>query len=244
MHIETTNYRVFIARAEADVLRAQEFRGRVFRGYTDGAADYDAFDKNYQHVLIETQDTNRLVGCFRVLLVPDGAGVDTSYSALFYGLDKFAALSGAKMEIGRFCIDPTVSDPNLLRVAWAAITQMVDAHNVEYLFGCSSFPGTQADGYRDAFALLKTRHLAPEVWRPVVKAAHTYAFATTLADVRPSISDANKSLPALLRTYLSLGGLVSDHAVIDADLNTLHVFTSVAIATIPDKRKQTLRALI
>ena len=32
-------------------------------------------------------------------------------------------------------------------------------------------------------------------------------------------------LPPLLKFYLRLGGKVSDHAVIDRDLDTLHVFT-------------------
>ena len=36
---------------------------------------------------------------------------------------------------------------------------------------------------------------------------------------------ANNFLPPLLKFYLRLGGKVSDHAVIDRDLDTLHVFT-------------------
>ena len=35
----------------------------------------------------------------------------------------------------------------------------------------------------------------------------------------------NNFLPPLLKFYLRLGGKVSDHAVIDRDLDTLHVFT-------------------
>ena len=34
-------------------------------------------------------------------------------------------------------------------------------------------------------------------------------------------------LPPLLKFYLRLGGKVSDHLVIDKDLDTLHVFTFV-----------------
>jgi len=46
-----------------------------------------------------------------------------------------------------------------------------------------------------------------------------------------------------LRTYLGMGGWVSDHAVIDRDLGTLHVFTGVEVAAIPDRRKRALRAM-
>jgi hypothetical protein len=40
-----------------------------------------------------------------------------------------------------------------------------------------------------------------------------------------------------------MGGWVSDHAVIDAEMATLHVFTGVEITTIPPARKRLLRAL-
>jgi hypothetical protein len=41
-----------------------------------------------------------------------------------------------------------------------------------------------------------------------------------------------------------LGGWVSDHAVIDPDLDTLHVFTAVEVARIPPARARALRALV
>jgi hypothetical protein len=49
-------------------------------------------------------------------------------------------------------------------------------------------------------------------------------------------------MPPLLRTYLMMGGWVSDHAVVDDHMNTLHVFTGVEIGAIPPVRKRLLRA--
>jgi hypothetical protein len=40
-----------------------------------------------------------------------------------------------------------------------------------------------------------------------------------------------------------MGRWVSDHAVIDHDLGTLHVFTGVEIAAIPPARARALRAI-
>jgi putative hemolysin len=48
-------------------------------------------------------------------------------------------------------------------------------------------------------------------------------------------------MPPLLRSYLMMGGWVSDHAVIDAELDTLHVFTGVEIARVPEARARLLR---
>mgnify|MGYP006206379873 CR=1 FL=1 len=49
------------------------------------------------------------------------------------------------------------------------------------------------------------------------------------------------AMPPLLKTYLLMGGWVSDHAVVDRDLNTLHVFTGLEIRAIPEGRARALR---
>jgi len=144
--------------------------------------------------------------------------------------------------LGRFCIHPEWQDPDILRVAWAAMTGYVDWEGVELLFGCSSFQGTDGYEFADAFALLKARHLAPERWRIGVKAERVFDYAQAL-DQRPDLKRAQAAMPPLLRTYLIMGGWVSDHAVIDADLGTVHVFVGVEIAAVPPARARALRGL-
>ena len=75
---------------------------------------------------------------------------------------------------------PDWRDPDILRVAWGAMTAYVDDTGVEMLFGCSSFHGTEAEAYHDAFAMLKDRHLAPKRWLPRVKAPNVFRFAQKL----------------------------------------------------------------
>ena len=145
------------------------------------------------------------------------------------------------VEIGRFCVHPEARDPDILRTAWAAMTRYVDENNVEMLFGCSSFKGTDADAYADAFAMLKDRHLAPRRWWPQVKAPSVFRFAQALRRRRPDTGRAMRAMPPLLRTYLLMGGWVSDHAVVDRQMNTLHVFTGLEVSAIPPARKRLLR---
>ena len=71
------------------------------------------------------------------------------------------------------------------------------------------------------------RHLAPKRWLPRVKAPDVFRFARALRRFRPDAKRAMLAMPPLLRTYLLMGGWVSDHAVVDRDLNTLHVFTGL-----------------
>jgi len=129
-----------------------------------------------------------------------------------------------------------------LRVAWGALTRFVDDNGVEMLFGCSSFKGTAAGAYYDAFALLRERHLAPKRWLPKIKAPTVFRFAEKLR-LKPDARRALLGMPPLLRSYLAMGGWVSDHAVVDRDMNTLHVFTGLEIQAIPPARKRLLRAV-
>ena len=110
------------------------------------------------------------------------------------------------------------------------------------LFGCASFHGTEAAQYRDAFAMLRARHVAPKRWLPKVKAPRVFRFSR-LAQYLPDAKEAMRRMPPLLRTYLLMGGWVSDHAVVDGQMNTLHVFTGLEIAAIPPARARLLRAV-
>ncbi|MBY6114474.1 GNAT family N-acetyltransferase [Mameliella alba] len=239
MMLSRGRYRARMADGALDIDAAQVLRGRAFHG---GGRDVDTFDSVCDHVLIEDARTGALVCCFRFLPLASGGEIGRSYSAQYYELSALEAFEGRMVEMGRFCIDPDLQDPDILRVAWGAMTTYVDAQGVEMLFGCASFSGTDARDYYDAFAMLKARHLAPRRWLPRVKAPNVFRFAQRLRR-QPDAKKAMLRMPPLLRTYLMMGGWVSDHAVVDAKMNTLHVFTGVEIAAIPPARKKLLRAV-
>jgi len=239
-------YQSRLADGPADIEAAQRLRYRSFIAGRGAAArkngrDADVFDALCEHVLVEDQRSGRLVCCFRLMPLATGAEIGQSYAAQFYDVSSLAAYEGRMVEMGRFCIDPDFArDPDILRVAWGAMTRFVDETGVDMLFGCSSFQGTETESYLDAFAMLKERHLAPKRWLPKVKAPKVFRFASRLRR-RPDLKAAMKSMPPLLRTYLMMGGWVSDHAVVDHDLNTLHVFTGLEIAAVPPARARALR---
>jgi putative hemolysin len=243
-------YAVRLAGSEADVRAAQrlrfvafiEGRGAALDGPRAEGLDADDLDPACHHMLVEDRRTGRLVCCFRLLPLANGAEIGRTYSARYYDLDALTAYPDSMVEMGRFCIHPEHrGDPGVLRVAWQAMTRYVDERRVGMLFGCSSFQGVDAEAYMDAFALLKERHLAPKRWLPRVKAPKVFRFATLLRLRRPDMKLAMRHMPPLLRSYLVMGGWVSDHAVIDNDLNTLHVFTGVEIARVPPGRARLLR---
>ncbi|MEM9043144.1 MAG: GNAT family N-acyltransferase [Pseudomonadota bacterium] len=243
-------FRARLAEGADDVLACQQLRYLTFietRGVNNGSnedrLDMDEFDSDCAHVMVEESRSGQLVCCFRMLPMADGSEISRSYAAKYYELSNLQDYPGKMVEMGRFCIHPAWKDANILRVAWAAMTKFVDEEDVELLFGCSSFYGVDAEEYADAFALLKEKHIAPNRWLPRVKAPRVFPFKKRFRLRKPNLKLAMKGMPPLLRTYLVMGGWVSDHAVIDNELNTLHVFTGVEIKRVPPKRARLLRGL-
>ena len=116
---------------------------------------------------------------------------------------------------------------------------MVDLYGAAILFGCSSFSGTDPLRYAAAFDLLGAKHASPRI---STLADETIGFQTSQKNPADR-AVALGQIPPLLRTYLSMGGWVSDHAVVDREMNTLHVFTGLEIAAIPPARAKALRAI-
>ncbi|QBX35627.1 GNAT family N-acetyltransferase [Paracoccus liaowanqingii] len=242
-------YRARLAATPDDLRASQRLRWLAFVARTgqadDGQAlDADALDDDCHHMLIEEAATGALVCSYRFLPLADGSQIARSYSAQFYDLEALGRFDGPMVEMGRFCLHPDCRDPQVIRVAWAALTRFVEETGVEMLFGCSSFIGCEPETHAEAFAMLKERHLAPRRWWPRVKAPKVFRFARALRLRQPDPKQAMAMMPPLLRSYLAMGGWVSDHAVVDPVLKTMHVFTGVEIRAIPPARRRLLNAML
>ncbi len=241
-------YTVRLAINGDDVRKAQALRHLTFIDGTGAATrstaiDTDDYDAICDHILIEDAKTGDLACCFRLLPLENGAEIDASYSSQFYDLEALRSFPDRVVEMGRFCTHPDHRTGEVLRIAWSAMTRYVDAREIKLMIGCSSFHGVDAETYKDAFALLKDNHLAPTCWLPRPKAANIFEFARKLSLRRPDKRQGMRLMPPLLRGYLSMGGWVSDHAVIDHDMNTLHVFTGLEISRVPDRISKALRRI-
>ncbi|MBI1172776.1 GNAT family N-acetyltransferase [bacterium] len=219
---------------EDDLTEAQALRHLAFRPGLGLGLDQDDHDALCRHLLVR-EGAGALVACCRLQAFEDGTSLAASYSAQFYDLARLSAFPGARMELGRFCLHPAWHDPDILRLIWAMLTAIVDAERVTLLFGCSSFPGADPARHLAALAALRD-FVAPPDLAPGPR-------ARLRVDLPPGGGDPS-GLPALLRTYLAMGGWVSDHAVIDHDMDTLHVLTGLETARVSPARARALRAIV
>lgn len=221
MEIEAGRWRVRLTDV-AGAPAALALRARIFRG---GSCDRDAFDADARHLVIVGEGGDA-VACAR-LSVQVGDAVNRGYSARFYDLSAFARTFPRALEVGRIGFAPGPADPDVPQLVLAAVARVVEEERVTALHGCTSFP--LADACLGGLA----RHVAPSDWAP-----------TRIAPETRALSGPDGSLPPLLRSYLSLGARVSDHAVVDRDLGTVHVHTALPVADIPRGRARLLSGML
>ncbi len=240
--VRVGRYCARFALSKDDLLAAQELRYKCFNLSNDKGLDVDEFDSICRHVLVENLENGKLICCYRIMSFPDGKDITRSYSSRFYDLGSIENFPKPMIEVGRFCIDPVTTDHQVVLAAWVALTQLVDENGIEFLFGCSSFEGIDKEKYLHCFAFLREKHIAPEHWLPKVKAAQVISYSEANC-CKVNKKKALLNMPPLLKSYLSMGAWVSDHAVVDYSMKTLHLFTGVEVSKIPRRRKQFLRNL-
>ena len=226
-----------LAEGPGDLDRVMAFRRMAFPRV--GGREEDAQDALSAHVIVEGE--TGMLAYFRVMLFGWGAGLAQGYAARFYDVGPLAGYARPIAEIGRFCVTPGGVHPDVLRLAWGAMARLVDAGKAGLLVGCSSFRGAGWEMHRAGLALLAAEFVGPGAHLPGRKAAEVVDLASAgpLGDRRAALA----GLPPLLRTYLGMGAWVSDHAVVDRDLDTLHVFTCVEVDQVPAARAASLRAV-
>lgn len=229
--LEFGPYRAVIGTCRASRDLALSLRASVFR---NGVSDVDQFDALCLHGCV-AKGTDAAKVAFRARLIASPETLADSYSGQHYDLSPLQRLQGPFLELGRFCQSEGPPDVTALRLAWAALGVLVDRHDIQMMMGCSSFSGADAKAHSAELAFLRANHVGPAALRPKRLSPKAIDLPTDFAS--------SKGLPQLLRSYLGMGGWVSDHAVLDCDLNRLHLFTGLAIAAIPEPRKARLRAL-
>ena len=224
-------YGVKLAETPAEVKQCQRLRHLCF--HKAPGVDDEEIDRHCTHIMVAGPDG--LVATCRVLYIEQDFHI--SYAAQRYDIEELSGF-GPFLELGRFCVLPDVLDGDILRLIWGGLAKIVDDRGIKMLFGCASFPGADPQDHAAALGLLSRRFQAPAEFRVGRRAE-----AVSLSDFEAAEGNALEQLPPLLRTYLTMGGWVSDHAVIDHDLDTIHVFCALEIDKIPPARARALRSI-
>jgi putative hemolysin len=141
---------------------------------------------------------------------------------------------GEILELGRSCIESNARNTATMQMLWRGIALYAFHYNIQMMFGCASFPGTDPTQHAQPLSYLYHHHLAPPETR-VRAVASRYVKMDVLEAGSYDPRKALARVPPLIKGYLRLGGLVGDGAVIDPEFNTTDVFITVKTGSMTEK---------
>ena len=240
MNIDAPHLTLTLATTEQDRLAAERLRYEVFVEELggdgplvdhEGRFERDKFDPDFDHLILidETRDRDALdhvVGVYRVM--PGGAGTGF-YSEDEYDLTLLKDSGRRLLELGRSCVRDGYRNGLALHLLWSGLADYAQKRDIEVLFGVASLHGTDVAALAGPLSLLHHNHLAP----PELRVRAQEAVFQPMDLMPPEKIDrvaAMRAVPALIKSYLKLGGFVGEGAFVDHAFNTTDVCLVIDIA--------------
>jgi putative hemolysin len=246
---------VRLAETDHEVMQAQQLRFEVF--YEEMSAvpsaemaasrrDFDKYDDVCDHLLVVDRDAHGpdgqplVVGTYRLTREKDAARVGGFYTAGEFDLS--AMLKGLPagfryLELGRSCILKSYrARPGTMQLLWKGLMAYVARFDIELMFGCASFTGTDPEALALPLSYLHHFHPMPE--HLAVKARpELYVPMNRIPADRIDAREGIRSLPAILKGYVRAGCCIGDGAVVDRQFDTTDVFIFFPLSGIDARYK-------
>lgn len=239
-------FRTAMARGADDLRCAQMLRYEVFVRELGGVGalvdhatglEQDRFDPFFDHLLLWDDAVDRVVGVYRMLRAEGAAEAGQYYSEDEYDLGPLHATGRKLLELGRSCVHAEYRGGPAMYHLWNGLADYVARHNIEILFGVASFHGTDTAALAQPLSLLHHRHLAPEPLRVTARAPHAQAM-DLVDECHIDRRAAMLEVPALIKAYLRLGGVVGQGAYVDHAFNTTDVCLIMEIAGMSARQRR------
>ncbi len=233
MDLDAAHLTLRIAATEEDRLAAERLRYEVFVEELGGNGDMvdhegrferDRFDPDFDHLILVDGNRDRaaldhVVGVYRLL---PGGRRDRFYSEDEYNVSLLVESGRKLLELGRTCVRQGYRDGISLHLLWIGLADYVREREIEILFGVASLHGTDIDALAEPLSHLHHSYLAPPELR-VRAREDVFQSMDLLAPEQIDRVAAMRATPALIKSYLKLGGFVGDGAFVDHKFNTTDV---------------------
>lgn len=245
------NLEVRLAQTPRELRKAQALRYKVFYGEMAAVADAktrffrrdeDRFDRICDHLLVFDHESPnrskkpRIVGTYRLLRQEIAELHGGFYTADEYDIAPLLARhSHLKfLELGRSCVLPEYRTSRTVELLWHGIWSYVRAHDLDVMFGCASFAGTDPQDNATALSFLHHHAATAPEWS-VTALPNRYTDMNLLSKDAMSARAALRELPPLVKGYLRIGAKIGDGAVIDHQFGTTDVLIVLPVSDIDER---------
>jgi putative hemolysin len=224
LDLELGRYRLRFARTAEDQDRVFALRFEVFNlelgeGLEESYAtrrDSDAFDAQFDHLMVIDRATDWVVGTYRLQTCEAAAAGNGFYSATEFDLGGLPdGVLADSIELGRACIAREHRSSRVLFLLWTGLASYVLWNGKRYFFGCCSLTSQDpAEGARALAWLERAGKLHPDlVVQPTAAYACPYDGPVEVPD--------GYALPKLFGTYMRYGARVCGPPAIDRFFGTI-----------------------
>lgn len=241
---------VRLARTPTEIEEAQKLRYKVF--YEEYGAkpneetqrekrDFDDFDGITDHLIVLTRDERtqkeQIVGTYRLLRQSIAEEHGRFYSSSEYDLSLLLKSDNVLLELGRSCVFAEYRTKPILNLLWQGIANYITENNIDLLFGCASFHGTDVDQIATQLSYLHHFHSTADNIKPIALNDH-YVNMNIIPKEQIDERRAFAALPPLIKGYIRLGATIGDGAVIDEQFNTIDVCIVVQTSLMTDRYRK------
>ena len=236
-----------LARSHKEVKSAQAIRYKVFYDEMGGIPssdnrisklDQDNFDNHCDHLLVidTDQDRQEIVGTYRMMIQSQCQHAGGFYTQQEYDLAPLLAANphASFLELGRSCILPQYRTKRTMELLWHGTWAHALENEIDIMFGCASFAGTNPQTFCDALswlgqnAALDSSEDCPAVVPHSVSLKNFRPSNGTEGNLRRAMAD----MPPLIKGYLRLGAKIGSWAVVDHQFGTTDVLVVLKVAQI------------
>lgn len=236
INLKSGSLEVRLAENSLEIDAAQALRYKVFYEEMKANAtekqnklkrDIDNFDHNFDHILVFDNNIRgtikqKVIGTYRLNRGKQYSKEKLFYTSNEYDISTLINYNGNILELGRSCVAKDYRTGSTMQLLWSFIAQYVIKYDIEVMFGCASFPGTDPGLHKIAFDYLHRNYLAPKNIRPRAL-KNRYIGMKNEKIIKCSFKEFLSSMPPLIKGYIRLGAFIGDGAVIDYDFNTTDV---------------------
>lgn len=212
-------YTMCFARSLEELREAQRLRYNVFTQEYQATistriagVDEDLFDAYCDHLVVRDQQSQEVVGTYRILDPHQAKRLKGYYSETEFFITRLNDLRGSMVELGRSCVHPDHRNGSVIMLLWSGIARYMQHFGYSNLIGCASV--SMRDGGRTAASLwdmLEKKALAPN---------ELMGFAKHPLPLERLEREPNVVEPPLIKGYVRIGAKVCSPPSWDPDFNT------------------------
>lgn len=235
-------FSVSLAESVEDVQHAQRLRHDVFCSEfgaqsSDDGLENDRFDPFCDHLVLHQDGDSAPIAVTRVMQAEQAARAGGFYSESEFDIAPLRESGRTLLEMGRTCVRMGHRGGMAMYHLWTALAGFIAQNRIDVLFGTASLPGTDLQALAQPLGLLHHNHLAPVPLRAQSRQPLIPALPADQIERRSAMI----AMPALIKAYLRLGGVVGEGAFVDHDFRCTDVLMVMDTAAMNTRQAQMYR---